>query len=252
MIEVTLRFYEELNDFLPTVQRKKELPVSFEKPRSVKDLIESLGVPHTEVDLILKNNTSVDFTCLIKENCRIAVYPVFESIDIRNAKHLAPPLRQTRFIAEHNLMKLAKLLRALGLDTICEPSLQGEELIARALKENRIILSRGTSLLKRKEVTHGMNIHQENQEAALAEVLSRVDLYQSIRPFSRCLLCNATLQSIPQNEVLKKIPPKVAEWCHHFTSCSGCQRIYWPGSHYARICKILEKNKINVGPQIGP
>ena len=90
MHKIYLRFYEELNDFLPEEKRKKRFIHQFIDRTSVKDLIESLGVPHTEVDLILANGKSVNFKYLINDEDDISVYPVFESFDITAVQHLRP------------------------------------------------------------------------------------------------------------------------------------------------------------------
>ena len=83
MPEVTFRFYEELNDFLPAGKRKRDFQSPFKGRESIKDKIEALGVPHTEVDLILVNGNSVDFGYILQDRDRISVYPVFETLDIQ-------------------------------------------------------------------------------------------------------------------------------------------------------------------------
>ena len=101
MKQISIRFYEELNDFLPQEQRKREFTQALKKERSVKDLIESIGIPHTEVDLIIINGESVDFNYLVKDGDHISVYPVFESLDISPLNHCQPtPLRNTRFVLD--------------------------------------------------------------------------------------------------------------------------------------------------------
>ncbi|MDH3268303.1 MAG: twitching motility protein PilT, partial [Ignavibacteria bacterium] len=81
MHTIYLRFYEELNDFLPEERKKKRFVHNYIDRASVKDLIESIGVPHTEVDLILVNGKSVNFKYLIDDRDEVSVYPVFESFD---------------------------------------------------------------------------------------------------------------------------------------------------------------------------
>ncbi|KKK84713.1 hypothetical protein LCGC14_2780570, partial [marine sediment metagenome] len=113
------RFYEELNDFLPEGKRKTTFSLIFKGNPAVKDVIESIGVPHTEVDLILANSKSVDFFYQLKNGDIVSVYPVFESLDISSAAHLrAKPLRRTKYILDVHLGKLANYLRMLGFDTL--------------------------------------------------------------------------------------------------------------------------------------
>ena len=95
--KATFRFYEELNDFLPKKQRKKAVPYSFFGQPSVKDSIEAIGPPHTEVDLILVNGISVDFDYLLCDGDRVSVYPIFERLDISPVVRLRPaPLTGTK------------------------------------------------------------------------------------------------------------------------------------------------------------
>lgn len=116
---VYLRFYEELNDFLPEAWRKTTFAYPLGRSTSIKDLIESLGVPHPEVDLVLVNGESVDFSYRVREGDRISVYPVFESLDIGSVQRLRPiPLREPRFVVDNHLGKLTRYLRLLGFDTL--------------------------------------------------------------------------------------------------------------------------------------
>ena len=109
MYRITIRFYEELNDFLPPAQRKKDIIHAFRGRRSVKDLVESFGVPHVEVDLVLVNGASVDFSYIVSDGDRISVYPEFETLDVGDVSRLRPePLRDTRFVLDVHLGKLAR------------------------------------------------------------------------------------------------------------------------------------------------
>src|SRR6185503_4878065 len=113
------RFYEELNDFLPEASRKRDLEIEIDRARSVKDAIESAGVPHTEVDLILVDGRSVGFGHVLRGGERVAVYPLFEALDIAPVTRLRPlPLRNPRFLADGHLGKLARHLRMAGFDTL--------------------------------------------------------------------------------------------------------------------------------------
>ncbi len=104
------RFYEELNDYLPPEQRKRTIAREITGTPSVKDAIESLGVPHTEIDLILVDGRSVRFDRRLRGGERIAVYPEFERFDISPLHRLRPkPLREPRFVADVHLGTLARL-----------------------------------------------------------------------------------------------------------------------------------------------
>ncbi len=249
MYSVRLRFYEELNDFLPPDRRKLEFGFSFNGKRSVKDLVESLGVPHVEIDLILVNGNSVDFNYTVRNNDRISVYPVFETLLISNITRLRPhPLRDPRFVLDVHLGKLAKWLRLLGFDTDYEKS-RGDDVLADiSEKESRILLTRDRQLLKRSMVTRGLLVRNTDPMKQLAEITERLDLYNLCRPFTRCVKCNGLVVPVEYqgDEFLRihdMIPKGVLSWCREYSVCEKCGRIYWKGSHYDRMLAKIETLK---------
>ena len=242
MSVVSFRFYEELNDFLPPHRRKRDFTIPFRPQNSIKDMIESVGVPHTEVDLILVNGRSVDFAYLVQPGDRISVYPEFEALDIANVTRLRPqPLRRTRFVLDTHLGKLARYLRLLGFDTLYSNTCQDAELAGIASSgAKRILLTRDHGVLKRKEVTHGYFVRNDKPDLQVREVLARFDLYRTVRPFTRCTQCNGLIQPIAKREILGRLPRGVAEGFDRFSACSSCQRVYWQGSHYDHMRRIID------------
>jgi hypothetical protein len=181
---ITIRFYEELNDFLHYSRRKKAFDFLTRGKRTIKDIIESLGVPHTEVDLILANGISVNFDYHPANKDYISVYPVFEAIDISPIVYLRPkPLRETRFILDVHLGPLARYLRMLGFDTYYRNDLDDHEIIHLSLSEKRIILTRDLFILKNGRVTHGYYVRNTNPGKQLQEIVNRFDLKRQIHPF---------------------------------------------------------------------
>ena len=242
MPSVEMRFYEELNDFLPLDRRKIAFTQAFRGRISVKDLVESLGVPHTEIDLILVNGCSVDFSYLVHDGDRIAVYPVFEALDISPVLRLRPrPLRVTRFVADIHLGKLAKHLRMLGFDTLYRNDYQDDELARISRRQGRILLTRDCGLLKRNEVTHGYWIRSKSPIEQLQEVVRRFDLAGATTPFSRCLTCNEALSSVEKGEVIDRLQEETREVFSEFRTCRACGKIYWPGSHYQRMQNLIDR-----------
>ncbi len=240
MKKAYFRFYEELNDFLPRKKRKTTFTHTFTDRAPVKDMIESLGVPHTEIDLILANGVSVDFNYIVQDEDRISVYPVFESMDISGIQHLRPePLRQPKFVLDIHLGKLAKLMRIAGFDTSYNNKYDDESITRISITEKRTILTRDTGLLKRKEITHGYFVRNIKAEKQLEEVIERFHLEKSIKPFTRCLICNSTLEKIEKEKIINRIPPKVKERQNEFSICKQCNKIYWKGTHYDKMLKIL-------------
>ncbi len=243
--KITLRFYEELNDFLPIDKRKKRFEHSFIDRTSVKDMIESLGVPHAEVDLILVNGISVNFSYLVKDKDDISVYPVFESLDITKLQHLrAKPLRKPKFILDVHLGTLAKYMRMFGFDTLYKNNYKDEEIIEISLKEKRAILTKDRGILKRSDVTHGYWIRSTKREEQIVEVIKRFDLKEQIKELSRCLICNSVLRKISKGKVMERLPPKVKEYQNEFYFCANCDKIFWKGSHFTKMRGIIEEMKL--------
>ncbi len=241
MPQVVLRFYAELNDFLPRDRRQVPFAHTFAGRRSVKDLIESLGVPHTEVDLILVKGVSVDFTYLPQEGDQISVYPVFEAVDITPLVRLRPhPLREPKFVLDAHLGKLASHLRLMGFDTLYQNDYADETLAQVSETEKRLLLTKDRGLLKRRQVTHGYLVRGTDPELQLREVLSRFDLFDAVRPFTRCLNCNGSLEPVDKAAVAELLPPDISEGGSQFRRCAGCGKVYWRGSHYDHLSRFVE------------
>ncbi len=246
------RFYEELNDFLPLELRRRAVPIEIDRGRSVKDAIESLGVPHPEVDLILVDGESVGFERVLLGGERVAVYPVFERLDITPLGHLRPlPLRNPRFVLDAHLGKLARHLRLVGFDSLWSNAYADEEIVRVAAREARIILTRDIGLLKRKAVERGYFVRSIQSELQLAEVVCALQLERWLRPFSRCRECNLELTDIAKSEVIERLPEKVREHYQRFKHCRGCGRIYWQGTHYERLKAMLERIEAARPPSAG-
>lgn len=227
------RFYEELNDFLHDDKKKVTFPYQFNGTPSIKDAIEAIGIPHTEIDLILVNSISVGFDYQLQPDDLVSVYPVFESLDIAAVTHLRPkPLRETRFVLDVHLGKLARLLRMLGIDTLYRNDIQDHEMVEQARSEKRIILTRDRGLLKMKAVTHGYWIRSTQPDEQVREVLRWFDLWGQLEPFSRCVVCNGLVNSISKEQIADQLEPKTRQYHHEFHMCMDCGKIYWKGSHY--------------------
>jgi len=182
-----LRFYAELNEFLPENIRQTESNYSFEDRISVKEMIESLGVPHTEVDLILVDGHSVGSSYVVRDGERISVYPVFEALNIAPLVRLRPrPLRVVRFVVDRHLGELAASLRLLSFDVLYRNDHDEEILIQISVADKRILLTRDRDLLSRKEITHGYCVHATDPEQQLREVIERFDLSGFVKPFTPC------------------------------------------------------------------
>jgi uncharacterized protein with PIN domain len=242
MKQAYFRFYAELNDLIPAERRQVTCSHRFLTHASVKDVIESLGVPHTEIDLILANGESVDFSYMLQDGDYVSVFPVFESLDITPLMRVRPqPLREPRFVLDGHLGRLARYLRMLGFDTLYRNDYADEELARISSEERRILLTRDPGLLKRSVITHGYCIRESDPIRQLLRVLHRFNLFGAITPFVRCLRCNALLQPICKEDILDRLLPMTKEMYDEFQICPECNHIYWRGSHYRRMRQFIER-----------
>lgn len=242
LIQVSVRFYAELNDFLSGRHKQSPFQVSIPDHTTVKHLVESIGVPHTEIDMILVNSTSVSFSFIPKHGDYISVYPVFESFDISSLLHLRPePLRHPRFILDTHLGKLAAYLRMLGFDTLYQNDYEDQEIAVTSKNENRIVLTRDTGLLKRCEITRGYYVRNTIPSEQVVEVIQRFNLSSLVHPFLRCMVCNHLLENVEKGEIIQRLQPKTIERFDAFQICPGCQRVYWKGKHYERMKNFIKE-----------
>jgi hypothetical protein len=241
-MKATFRFYAELNDFLPTRREGRDRVYDFYGKPSVKDAIEAQGVPHTEVDLILANGEAVSFGYHLQAEDRIAVYPVFESFDIASLVRLRDrPLRVLRFVLDVHLGRLARWLRLTGFDALYRADLGDAQIADLATQENRVVLTRDVGLLQRKAITHGYWVRAVDPDAQIVEVLQRFHLEQRVRTFERCLECNGKIQRVDKAGVWERLEPNTRRCYDRFYQCADCGKVYWEGSHYARMVAKLER-----------
>ena len=185
-----------------------------------------MGIPHTEVDLILVNGEPVDFSRQLIDGDMVSIYPVFESFDISPVNRLRPePLREPRFILDTHLGKLASYLRMLGFDTLYNNQAEDQDLAEISSREHRILLTRDRGLLMRNIVTHGHLVKETNPQKQLIEVIQRFQLINEIQPFRRCLTCNGLLQECAKRcnsrSYCSRIPDCIYE---HFFQCEQCAK----------------------------
>jgi uncharacterized protein with PIN domain len=240
--KVFIRFYAELNDFLPVHLRQKQVEYCFNGLITVRDAVESMGVPLSAVDLILVNGEPCGFRTRLRPDDRVSVYPEFEMLDISGLTRLRNnPLRITRFIADAHLGKLARQLRMLGFDTLFSGTLPDEKIIQVSAEEKRIILTRDRELLKSDKVDHGYYVRATVTDDQLIEVIFKFDLTHQFRPFTRCLVCNGLLEDFPKDELPSGLPAELIAMHKEFFRCSACGKVYWEGSHYNRMSEKINK-----------
>ena len=235
----TLRFYGDLADLAWDADRDGSARVPVDRPRSVKDAIESCGVPHTEVDLVLVNGVSVGFDHPVGPDDRAAVYPPFTELDVPSQVRPAP-LEEHRFLLDVHLGKLAGRLRLLGFDTAYRNDADDADLAAAAVAERRWLLTRDRGLLMRSAVMHGYLVRSDDHREQLAEVVRRFGLSAHVTPLTRCANCNGLLAPATKADVDHLLEPGTRRDHDTFAQCTSCGQVYWEGSHAPELRAIVE------------
>jgi uncharacterized protein with PIN domain len=241
MSQAFFRFYAELNDLLSQERRQRPVVYSLNGPVAVKHAIEALGIPHTEVALILANGRPVDFSYPVEPGDRLSVYPAFQEIDVGPLPALRPALPSPpHFVIDNHLGRLAMSLRLLGFDALYRNDFDDVELARLSSEEGRVLLTRDRRLLNRKVVVYGYNVRTRDPKQQLMDVLRRYRLKELIRPWHRCLVCNGGLRPVAKETIVNRLEPKTKKYFHEFRMCEDCQRIYWKGSHYEPLRQLIE------------
>ena len=242
MVRVWIRFYQRLNDFLPAGFRFSTLERTLCGRSSIKDMIESLGVPHPEVFFILVNGQPQNWEYIVRDQDRISVYPQFEWIDIQSVNAIAvPSLHEYRFVLDVHLGRLALLLRLAGFDSVYRNDFQDEELAKISHEQNRMLLTRDRMLLNRSIVSYGYYIRSTNPAEQFKEVVERFGLWHRMKPFQRCPACNGILISVNKDSIRNRLPGNTARYYNDFQECPDCRKVYWKGSHYRKVNAWIQK-----------
>lgn len=242
MDKAYFHFHGDLNYFLSRRQKNGVIEHSFDWRASIKDMIESLGVPHAEIELIVVNGISVDFAYIVQPGDQIEIYPGGDAIAIVPRLLLRPPLpERARFVLDVHLGRLAAYLRMGGFDTLYRNDYDDEELAQISNTDTRILLTRDIGLLKRSKVIYGYFIRETNPRRQLAEVMRRFELFQTVIPFKHCMKCNGLLEPVAKEAVLDKLPPGTSEFYDNFHRCQSCDQTYWKGAHYQRMQELMNQ-----------
>lgn len=242
MAQITIHFYSTLNDFVAPILRDQTIRHCFNRKASIKDMIESFNVPHPEVEQILVNAAPVNFDYIVQDNDEIAVYPVAAYPLPAQAIQLRPETPQPPiFIVDGNLGKLVRYLRLLGFDCAYRNDFHDREVADIASRQQRTVLTRDRALLQRKIIIHGYFVRSDKPKLQTREVLRRFDLYAWIRPFTRCTHCNGLLVAVDKQTIVHRLQPLTRQYYDRFLLCRNCSRIYWQGSHSARIKRLIDE-----------
>jgi uncharacterized protein with PIN domain len=243
MHTLRLRFYASLNDFLPKRWKQRTFTLGFLGQPTVRELLIQLNIPPPEVAFILAEDRAVDFDYRPQEGERLSFYPIFYTLIPGSPLETLPVERPPRFLLDTHLGRLARYLRMLGFDAehFSAPDPGDGALVQRAAQDGRVLLTRDRRLLARKAVRYGYFVRATAPQAQLLEVVDRFALQTLIRPFSRCLCCNVQLEPVDAQTVAAQLPPEVRRHYTDFYRCPSCGRIYWEGSHHARMQRLVDQ-----------
>ena len=232
------RFHGDLARFLRAGHRQAPLDYGCARAATLKNAIEALGVPHTEVGRIHVNGEPATLQRIVREGDAVEIFPweKMGSGPFSGLEKGPDPF----FLADAHLGGLARFLRMLGFDTLHENAFADEEIRRIAAEEQRIVLTRDRELLKCRDIARGCYVRAIKPEAQLREVAARYGLAASARPFTLCLNCNVPLEPVDKSSVAHRVPEKVLVLQNTFTRCARCDGVFWPGSHYRRMLAALE------------
>ncbi len=238
------RFFGNTNDFLPRSKRKIWFTHSFKGNPAIKDAIESLGVPHTEVDGILVDGKPKPFLYQLTNNDKACVYSDVKDCRIRHRKGLkVRPSGKPKFILDSHLGKLARYLRLFGFDALYRKDYVDHDIMDIAKKNKRIVLTRDIGLLKHKIIRHGYWVRSTDPKKQIPEVIKRFNVKKYIRPFHLCLECNGRIVKVRKKKIMRQLPQDTKAYFHQFCRCLCCKKIYWRGSHYEKLFNFVETVK---------
>lgn len=234
----TIAFGGDLADFLGA--RGPIVQAVLAESTTVKDTIESVGVPHVEVGVVRVDGESVALGHRLFGGEQVEVNP--------RAGRWPDPVR---FALDGHLGTLARRLRLLGVDTWYRADVDDADLVARAVADHRIVLTRDIGLLKRGALTDGAWVRATDPDEQLLEVVDRFALGGRLQPYSRCVRCNGPLRPATTEEAAAA--PEGARHQHdRFTVCADCARLYWRGGHTAGLDAVLTRVRDHLGPEAGP
>lgn len=240
---IKIVFSDGLQDLLQ--HGLKDGPVEYPLGRraSIKDIIEALGIPHTEIGSIRVDRLERDFGFIPEPGQGVRVSEIFPSCDVTRASLLRPePLPTVKFVVDVNVGRLAALLRLTGFDTAYRNSLDDGDIAALAHSENRVVLTKDRALLKRSKIVYGRLVRAVLPENQLTETLQFFGLAGPYNLFSRCLRCNGKLTPVAKAAIFHRLEPKTKKYFNTFKTCPDCNRIYWRGSHCDAMVAKLRKS----------
>ncbi len=237
--EIHVDFAPELAMFVPQGRRAQATKVVTDGVSSLGHVVESLGVPLTEVGGLVVDGREVPAS---------HVPTAGESVEVRTVERpQRVPGAPLRFLVDVHLGTLARRLRLLGVDAAYESTDIGDPALAAcSAAERRVMLSRDRGLLRRRELWAGAFVYSTQPDDQLRDVLGRFE--PELRPWTRCTACNGMLKEAAKEEVADRLEGGTQRSYDVFAQCEECGRVYWRGAHHDRLDAIVERALTEFGP----
>ncbi len=236
--EIHIQFAPELALFVSHGRRAGATPLTTDGVSSLGHVVESTGVPLTEVGTLRVDDREVPRSYVPAAGDSVRVDPV--------ARPQRVPGAPLRFLLDVHLGTLARRLRLLGVDTAYESTDIGDPALAtRSATEKRVMLSRDRGLLHRRELWAGAYVYSTRPDDQLHDVLDR--FRPELKPWSRCTACNGLLKEATKEEVADRLKGGTERSYDVFAQCQDCGRAYWKGAHHDQLEAIVERAQAEFG-----
>jgi hypothetical protein len=237
MNSASFRFYHGLDELLAKELRGEWVVRSFKGNPSIKHMVESLQIPHTEIGPVMVNGLKAGLGTLLYGGEKVELFPAIHELTEDVSASDWPP----RFLLDGHLGKLATYLRMLGVDARYSNKADDKDLAQAAEQDHLALLTRDRRLLMRKMVTRGYLVRSLDPICQLEEVIQRFKLEDQINPFVRCLRCNTALLPVDKQAVYDRLEPLTKQYYNDFSICPMCGRVYWRGSHHGHMQAIIQQ-----------
>lgn len=239
--QLTLVFFGNNKELLQVPTSQGKILYHLNRRASIKDIIEAVGVPHTEICRLVRNGNEVSFQYIPSGDEQILIYPFDKQNNWRTPSTLRPqPFVRLKFLVDMTALKLARNLRMAGLDTATVVGRTLKDIVKMASSEKRIVLTKNRELVKIRDLLFGQLLRSDDHRKQLLEVDERYELSSIAKPMSRCLVCNEILLQVPKEKILSRLEPLTRKYYTRFKECSSCRKIYWPGSHHDRMIETFD------------
>lgn len=221
--------------FLPRERRAPSWTVPWDGDATVGHVVQSLGVPLTEVGALHLDGSPVLPARRPIPGGELVIRPVPRPQEVPGA---------TGFLLDVGLGTLARRLRVLGIDAAYRNDTTDAELVREGAAERRVVLTQDRGLLMRRALWAGAHVRGHRPDDQLADVLDR--FAPALAPSTRCTACNGELAAVTPDEIADQLEPGTRRSYAEFARCRSCGRAYWHGAHGRGLDRIVKAARTTV------